>query len=334
LPPENPDTEADRLAGAIAAHADSLRTGALGKHFRLADATFRLFARARNTIYRISSAHDWFLKLTRDGAHAPLVHERQGAAAIYSALGGHPSYNGPPVSRVSVDPAFVLTAAIPGTTLSRAFFIRSWIPGTARSLEGALTALGSLLGTLHNRARTAPDTLPATTRPFLVIGTLLERGTRDDGVTDAIRSWYHSQPRSDEGAVFQHGNFRLDNVLLSRGRLALIDFENCGTGSRYQDVSRPISELLLTRALVAFPRHRADRAMSAFLDAYAAASPVDPDSLADYLRARLARYYLETQARGFRARIGGVPVVKHKLADVVMGAMGGGFGAELLRGQS
>jgi Ser/Thr protein kinase RdoA (MazF antagonist) len=174
-----------------------------------------------------------------------------------------------------------------------------------------------VLATLHANAKTSADAPEATTKPFEVVRGLLAAVTEPDAISDAIGLWYEGHVRVDEGTSFIHGNLRLDNVLNSSGRVGFIDFENCGRGSFYQDLSRPVAELLLTRALVAFPHARITRCIAAFLKGYAELLPSDETLLWDFVGARIARYYLETRrSRHMPGTVGGIPVLRRRLDEL------------------
>jgi hypothetical protein len=321
-------SEADLLCDLVAAHAHPLRQGSLGSKFRLNDASFRLFAQARNTIYRVSGRFDWFLKLPTDGAGRAMEREHLGAAAITGALGTCPEYGGSSIIRVSTEPAFVLASTICGQAMNKVVFTESWLPGgtAANRLEMTFQTLGFLLATMHTRVSIAPGTPAATTRPFETLGAILTRTAETNVVTEAITKWYRHRRISDAGTSFVHGNFRLDNVIRVDGRLGFLDFENCGTGSPSQDLSRPISELLLTRCVPAFPRRRIARCIEAFVSAYASVRPYEPAELWDFVRARLGRYYIETLKKGpLRRRIGGLPVSRSSLDRLALHAFQGAF---------
>lgn len=322
------EAEADRLCELIEQNAGPLCTAAFGRSFRLGAAEFRLHATARNTIYRVRAGDSWFLKLTRDGSPGAMEHERQGASAIERAIGQHASYHGAPVTRVSLDPAYVLAAAIPGRPLNKDFLLLAWgiVPGASNTLTRSFATMGTLLATLHSDAPVGPDVVAATTRPFQQLDQLLDRAKQPDETMRAIRAWCVAHSHSDEGRAFQHGNFRLDNILRVGDRLGFIDFENSGSGTIYQDLSRPVSELLLTRSLLVFPRGRVTRSIVTFLRAYAARQPFNAAALSDHVTARIARYYVESYARGFRASIGGIPVSRHKLTALMVTLLERGLG--------
>ena len=311
--------EAERLRELIVSNAEPLRTARLGKEFQVDGASFRLFGKARNAIYRVKWDFNWFLKLTSSGDSRAMVRERLGATMVGEALASCAEYDGAALTQVGLDPAYVLATTIPGRPLNLVFLTRSWLPDWAGSqpLHDQFGRLGRLLATLHADSRPSSDTPEATSRPFETLEGLLGAVSESDGMTDTIAAWYESHVRPDGGSSFVHGNFRLDNIQSADARLGFLDFENCGTGSSYQDLSRPVAELLLTRSLVAFPQQRVTRCIRAFLDGYAQVRPHDEDILWDFVGARVARYYLETRERGsFPGRIGGIPVVRKKIDDL------------------
>jgi hypothetical protein len=318
------EADADRLCALVSEHATALRTGALGRRFQVEDASFRLYAVGRNSIYTVRRRSDWFLKLPRTANAGPIVRESVGAATIQGVLGPDPSYGGAAVIRVSTDPAFVLAATIHGTPLNKAVFTGCWSPwrGPVDDLEQSFRIFGGLAARLNAEARVGPETPPASTRPFERVRRLLERVSTADEVTDAIGTWIGSHGRSDEGQSFVHGNLRLDNVLSVHRRIGLLDFENCGSGSFYQDLSRPVTELLLTRCALAFPRRRATTLLQAFLRAYKQTLAFDPAELWDHVGVRIARYYLETRGhRLFSGRVGGLPVANATLRRFTLDAL-------------
>jgi Ser/Thr protein kinase RdoA (MazF antagonist) len=206
------------------------------------------------------------------------------------------------------------------------FFTRVWVPSASAEtvLAKRFETLGTLLAELHAAALVAPDAIDATTTPFRTLRRLLDRSGEHDRTTRALASWLDIHERPDTGDTFIHGNFRFDNVLDVGGRLAFIDFENCGRGSFYQDLSRPISELLLTRCAMVFPVGRALRCAREFLQAYASRLSYEAGGLNDFVTARLGRYWLETRDEGIsRRRIGGIPVSRSRVEALMLRATSG-----------
>jgi Ser/Thr protein kinase RdoA (MazF antagonist) len=324
LRPETSDVEAEgeRLCGLIARHHHDLLAASLGTQFQLENVSVALVSKGRNTVYRLSARLQWFLKLTDKSQ--PLVHERLGAEFAVPALTRHPEYAGASLIRVSMQPGYVLSSAISGRPLNKVFFTSSWVPGPGMRtrLQNDFCLLGRLAATLHVAGAVDRATPQATTRPFEIVSKLLERTKRPNAVVDAIAHWEGARRREDAGDELIHGNLRMDNVLHVEGRLGFIDFENCGRGSFYQDLSRPVSQLLLTRALMAFPQGRATGCIRAFVKAYSEMNPYDSDVLWDYVRARQARHYLEAREKGWLDdRVGGIPVLRGVLERLTLSVL-------------
>jgi Ser/Thr protein kinase RdoA (MazF antagonist) len=324
--PGEVEREADTLASLIAGHAKALRAAALGPEFTLAGATFRLHGKARNTVYRITAGGQWFLKMPRVAGGGAIVRERLGAEIVGRALDGRPGYAAPGAVRVSDDPAFVLTARIPGEPFNRLLFTTGWWPGRSahRALTRSFETLGRLLAILHARAALPSNLPPSTTRPFDKVAELLAGLNATNATTAAIAAWHAAGAGADDARTFVHGNLRLDNVLVASGRLGLIDFENCGSGPGNQDLSRPITELAIIRCVVIWPHDRMGQHVEALLRGYREVQPLDPRALAQHVSARVARYYLENFQRGpMQTRVGGVPVSRARLETLTRAAMSG-----------
>ncbi len=114
---------------------------------------------------------------------------------------------------------------------------------------------------------------------------------------------------------------RLDNVMVSEGKIGFIDLEHSGKGSFYQDLSRPVSHLLLTRATIGFPHQRVVGYLAAFLSAYGRVHAYDPKQLADYVFARLGRYCLDNRRKLLPGRIGALPIIGSKLDRLALAVL-------------
>lgn len=322
------EAEADWLCPLIESHAEDLTAARLGHAFRLGDASLRLRAQDRNTIYRIAGRFDWFLKLPRSGDTRVMARERLGANIIGDVLGNKAEYGGAPVIRVATDPSYVLAATIPGTPLNRVLGTESWLPGSKATtrLEESFAALGMLLATLHANARLPPNAPEVTKRPFASLKKRLDQVTSRDPVIDAIATWYSTHSRLDQGETFVHGNMRLDNILRVGARVGFVDFEHCGAGSLYQDLARPMIQLLLVRAVIAFPHYRATRCLNAYLREYRKIQSYETQQLDVYVGVRLARHYLETRNGGVLSdRVGGLPVVRSRLGRLTTAVLRDGI---------
>ena len=319
--------EAEWLCSVVARHADQLRRATFAREFQLDRASFRLHAKDRNTLYRVSAQFQWFLKMTPAGDEQ-VGRERLGARVIAEALAGRSEYCGATVVRVGTDPSYVLASHVPGQPLSRALVTDAWRPtsGPSARLEEAFGTLGLLLATLHARSRIDADAPPATKRPFDSLKGAARRLRTADALSreiDACLARHSGGERSD----FVHGNMRLDNVMVWNGRIGFIDLEHCGTGSFYQDLSRPVAQLLLTRAAVAFPHRRVAGYLGAFLRAYESVRPYDPRELNDYVFARLAKYCVDNRRSAVPQRIGGIPILNKRLERLALALIDEGLHA-------
>jgi aminoglycoside phosphotransferase (APT) family kinase protein len=309
------EAEADQLSTLVTDHATQLAGAALGKSFELEGARFRLYAKNRNTIYQVGRRFDWFLKLAPAADTLVMQCERLGADYCNRVLGSSAGYAGPFATRTSLRPPFVLAEALRGRPLTRVLFVGAWARRSPATVEAAFATLGTLLSRLHADRTLPPDAPEASKRPFDVVRQLAHklRSTRDEMIDD-VREWSEADRGGDEDDSFIHGNLRLDNLLLTDTRIGFVDFENCGHGPRYQDASRPITQLLLLRASIAAPLATIDRTLAAFMSSYGEAQPYDVAALGDWVAVRLARYYLEAARRARPGLIGGLPVVRSRLA--------------------
>ena len=113
-----------------------------------------------------------------------------------------------------------------------------------------------------------------------------------------------------------HGNPRMDNVLVKNESISLIDFENTGTGSFYDDLSIVCSQLEVLRALLWFPGTAPREARRLFLDEYRNEHDVDEEILLDCVAIRLVEFYREYVRKG--GRIAGIPIISRKLHALVI----------------
>jgi len=320
------EAEAGQLNALVRARAPELAAASLGGSFRLGEASFRLHARGRNTIYRVSGRSNWFVKFASPSDTYVMPREQLGADACRRVLSDRQDYGGPFVTRVSLSPPYILASAIDGVPLTRVLAVDAWAPWSSTRLEAAFGTLGTLLGTLHANVSLPDDAPEATKRPFDVVRQLAERIDAPDATIRLVRTWCDDVRERPEAETFIHGNLRLDNLLLTGSRIGFVDFEHCGRGPRYQDASRPVTQLLLLRASVASPTRRVDRLLETFLKAYGAVRPYDLAALGEWVAVRLARYYLESHARRFPGVIGGLPVVRARLGALTRDLMRDGLG--------
>lgn len=275
-------------------------------------------------MYQLRRANDqpWYLKAPLLASQGVVHRERVGAAMVGGAFPGHPLYVRSGVYRVNDVPPFILSAAIPGRPLNRLLASYGWLPSRALELEQLFSTLGHLTATLH-LIPPVPGATRATTDPFGHLHRMLARHPPSE-LSSLVKRWLREHEHDDWGPQFIHGNLRFDNIIVNGARLGFIDFENSGLGSIYQDLSRPVTEIALSCASVAFPRRRARRWIAAFLQGYARLNAFDAHTLWDFVGARVARYQLENVGISmWRRRIRGVPVspsrLNHLLVEILNG---------------
>jgi hypothetical protein len=104
----------------------------------------------------------------------------------------------------------------------------------------------------------------------------------------------------------------------------VLDFENCGAGNRYEDLSLICSHLLLLRAVLLVPRARASAGMTAMLDGYRGVRDYDPKLMAKYLTMQLCQYYIRafvSNPSTMSATVAGLPVMKSRLEHLIATSM-------------
>ena len=144
-----------------------------------------------------------------------------------------------------------------------------------------------------------------------------------DAVSRAIVRWAEEQVPQRPVALV-HGHLRFDSVLVSNDRLCLIDFEDCGRGSIYDDLSFACSHVLVTRAVVLFPSSRARVALSSFLRGYRGRHEYRQDLLLQGITMHMSRTYISAHCSAAnRATVAGLPLSKSRLQRLVMGLLRG-----------
>jgi Ser/Thr protein kinase RdoA (MazF antagonist) len=311
--------EARAVATVVNAHVEQLRERALGRKFRLDGMRFALLKADRNVLYRLGHTGAWFLKIPSRRESDATRREAHGFRCISASLADMAGYRMPSAVLWSEEHNYLLSAEVAGQPLNR-FFYRAAIWLKRRPLQQVRTTferVGDSLARFH-RARLLADT-PATNRPLdQVMRKWPARGCAPDRVAEEALETVRRQPPFAPDAVI-HGNMQLENVIAADAGVTFIDFENCGRGSRYEDLSILCSQLLLTDSLLWFPPRVSEQAVRALLGGYGVSSELRMDALQASVGARLIEYYLGfIAAKG--ARIAGVPVkaskLKRLLADV------------------
>jgi len=334
--------EADTLCELIEQNYATLREAQLGERAMLGGAAFRLLQTDRNTIYRIKCLSKkgsdplnrggltpfrigskarlrWYLKIPRRGAAEWIRQEIRGAEAVRESLEGHPGYRHPAAIRASTDTPYLLCAEVPGRTLNRQLYLACWMRrlSAARRVRQAFYYLGDALARLHAVSGEFPGISPLRDAAASLDASI-RRTQPGDGTLDAIARWAERNGRGDAPRTFVHGNLKMENVLVRDDRVCLIDFENCGCGTPYDDLSWPVSQVALLETLVFFPWKPGLDALQALLEGYRNSNTYSAELLLRYVTMRVSQYYVDTCCPRFtRPRVAGIPIRRRRLAQMV-----------------
>lgn len=317
--------EAESISCIVEAHLEELRRGALGRTFRLGSASFTLLKRDRNILYRVHGAGVWFLKMPSHRRGDAIQREASGAQVVADSLAGQPGYCVPRAIRVSEKHDYLLSAQVVGQPLNNFFYSAAagWKRNSRLQTRTAFRRVGSALTKLHKAG--SCRVAGATNRPIdQILLSWPAEGCTPDKLAEAAISAVRRRLPQRQADSFIHGNMRMDNVIVAHADagVTFLDFENCGLGSRYDDLSVLCAQLLLTHTLLWFPLRYSREAVSALLDAYSEEMQCDMEALLAYVGGRLTDYYL-----GFLAskggRMAGIPVARSKLKHLISKVAGG-----------
>lgn len=312
---------------------------------------FRQISRTKDISY-------WFLKMPRLRNTEMVKREIIGAKVVRKVLESHPGYYHMSAIRASVDDAFVLYTKIPGKPLNRALyrscFMTSYKGSTIQSsdiptlLSKTFKYFGNIIACCHNYKVSEMESLsnqprqiaglkrkenkaskvcipPASRYPAVSLRKAIDKITTSDTISRSIEQWFGQQHEKKVKPGFVHGNLRLDNVLVSDNKICLIDFENCGYGSFYADLSWTCCLILLTRTLPLFPWKRAQFALNSFLDGYKNIATYDHEILKQFVTMLMCYHYIDAFCLGnMRAKwIAGIPVIKSRFQNLLMAMLRG-----------
>jgi hypothetical protein len=304
--------DVDTVPPVVEAHLDELRRCALGKRFRLNEVRFVLLKADRNVLYRVRRAGVWFLKMPSRRDTDAICREANGFRCVSDALTGVAGYRMPRAVMWSEKDAYLLSAEVAGQPLNRFFYCAAaWLKRRPLvQIRTAFERVGRSLARFHLAAPLA-ETVATNRRIDQLILRWPAKGCAPDAVVEAALAFVRQRPPLVPDAVI-HGNLQMENVIAEHSGVTFIDFENCGLGSRYEDLSVLCSQLLLTETLLWFPPRVSHEAMAALLDGYCANGECRMDALHTGVGARLIENYLGfVTAKG--ARVAGVPVSAAKL---------------------
>lgn len=315
--------EADALCRIIEENVESLREGIPGRKTRLGEVSCRLLQIGRNAVYQIDYRSTWFLKLPRGKNWAGIEGEALGYRFIKEHFADEKYYYFPASVRISPDKGYLLVAGIPGSQLNYELYRRVFrlSKSSSEPLKEMFYRCGHVLGVLHKagkdfEARPVKSGLPNTLQ-----GRLEKAGEKLDRKGKEIALWYEKNIPFESEDTFIHGNCTYRNIFVQDSTVCFLDFETCGTGSRYNDLARVCSDIILCRTALVFPWKRAYTTLSALLQGYREVYPYDLDNLFNYV----ALYIFDRYVQGYcikneRESIAGIPVVRSRL-DVLLNSL-------------
>ena len=310
--------EADELCGIAETRKSHLEELASGSKTTLDGKVFCCISSDKNLIYTVHGRYSWYLKYSLQEKW--LRHEIAGAEAIKATLGEFVGYRHANAVRASLTEKYTLYSAVEGKSFNR-FFLSGCLSGLALSKRASLSDmenLGRCLGRFHTYNDPAglrvlsPDTLS-------YLRTYLNDIKEPDLLVENIANCVNEQDNSCEVTAWIHGNVKSEDILIAGSKACFIDFGTCGAGVPYEDLTNLCTYMMLFRTVPLVPWRIARHAMSAFLRGYAAESPLNKDSLYNYVTRGICRYHIKnTVLHDGIASISGMPVLKSRLERLVM----------------
>lgn len=304
-----------RLAEKCKARLEELKSGSKAT---LDGKVFNCISADKNYIYRVDGKHSWYLKFSLQEEW--IRREIAGAEAIKATLGDFEGYRHAGAVRASLTDRYTLYSAVEGKSFNRSFLsgCLSGLSNSKRTSMPAMENLGRCLGRFHTYNDPAglrvlsPDTLS-------YLRTYLSDIKEPDLLVENIANWVNEQDNSCEVTAWIHGNVKSEDILMADSKACFIDFGTCGAGIPYEDLTNLCTYMMLFRTVPLVPWRIARHAMSAFLRGYAAESPLNNDSLYNYVTRGICRYHIKnTVLHDGIASISGMPVLKSRLERLVM----------------
>jgi len=313
----------DHLLDLICLRVGDFQRAELGAQFSVEGFHFELLVAKRNTVYRITGADTWYAKIPSHEGPARALREKLGAE-LMAKVGQGLKYCFPIADvAVCLTQGVIVTSEVPGDHMHSQLYRSMLGLHTRRShwILDAYRSLGSLLAAFH---ACGGANMPATTRitargEFDQVANLLP----NDSDSKRLREAVVGKEINQADTSFVHGNLRRENIILTPDRrIGLIDFEDAGLGSRYDDLSKICGAMLLTKTAKIFPWRSIYRALSAMLSGYNQRSPICESTLLRYMAVRVATQFALsfTEKRQTIARI---PVSQRKtrrLLDALLSA--------------
>jgi len=315
----------DHLLDLIRCRVSEFQGGNLGKIFSIDGFHFELLVAKRNTVYRIKGpATTWYAKIpSREGA-ARAQREKLGADVM--ALVGQQVDSCCPIPNVAVclKHGVIITEALAGEHIHTQLY-RSILALNMRRhhwILDAYRALGTVLAVFHasNDTNTPVTTRITALDEFDEVARLLPDDLDCNRLSELLTA--NDIDAMELGLI--HGNLRRENIILTPDRkVGLIDFEDSGLGSRYDDLSKICSAMLLTKTARVFPWRPVYRALNAMLFGYNQRSPLRETTLLRYITVRVATQFAQSFTNK-RQTIARIPVSQrktHQLLNTLLSAI-------------
>ena len=298
-----------------------------GKFFKIEKFSFELIQADRNIVYKICGGHTWYLKIAPpDNREQVIEHEAVGLKH-YHQMSEQLDYNKVCATfRCSSLYGYVLVSQLPGETINKQYYKTCFKLGkrSKKAINKWYSLLGSQLALLHLIPGNQFSINIKSNRKssFIQLKQLIDKTKKPTEFIDRIEEWYSNAEFDSFPASFIHGNLKPENILLSKDTLFLIDFENCGIGSIYDDLSFFSNHLFLTRALYYYPWKNSQEVLTSFIQGYKDVGEFNEKLFINYLIARLSHYYL--QSYFFQKSIptvSSIPVRKSSLYKLILHLM-------------
>lgn len=313
-PTEAQFPELTQISDAVAANYDTLREGENGTSVEAGQLRIDYFQSGRNVVYRVHGERLWYLKIPKNGKTDGLIGDARGYRFANDVWQQTPAYLPVEAVGVSHSPAFIVSAQVPGEQLNQVVYRACWQPGSGiKQMRAVLGDFGEMLALFHKNgvSAEAPTISKALDQK---LADRIKKAKKLDETGQKIEKWLATHSPVDPQPTLIHGNCTFRNVLVHNSRVHLLDYETCGTGSRYNDLARICSDILLTRTALIFPWRRAYRLLDVFLQRYHAVHPIDKSLLLQFTGLYLFERYIQVYlVKKSSESIAGMPVSKAAL---------------------
>lgn len=307
--------QTDTICLLIENHIDSLRSCALGKKGHLNGVSFELLQKGRNAVYRVTAKENiWFLKVVCSEHRKGIEGEIIGYEFIRDNFRTLGYYLHPEAVRASLDAGYILVSEIPGQQINYHLYRTCFHPLASGfdMLRENFHRCGIILGHFHKSGQYF-DSRNLKSGLANTLQRRLTRVKKHDKMSEQIAAWYEASDSFETELSIVHGNCTFRNIFSHQEKVALLDFETIGRGSRYNDLSRVCSDILLTRVALFFPWKRALKLLGDFLTGYRSVYPYDTEMLTRYISLYIFDRYVQVyRIKNSKETVSGIPYASGK----------------------